>query len=75
MGNRRRFLYRIGTELRGRGWEARAGNGKTGASTGAGMQEKPHAKSERATRSEERVAKRAERPPRKAAMDSYAPVP
>ncbi len=68
MDDRRRFLYRLWTELRGRGRKARAGNGKTGASAGGGMQEKPHAGAGRATRSETEVAKRADRPPRKAAM-------
>ena len=32
MDNRFRFLYRIKTELWGRMWKARAGNGKTGTS-------------------------------------------
>ena len=43
MDNRRRFLYRMGTELRGRGREARAGDGKTGISAGGGAEEKPRA--------------------------------
>ena len=75
MDNRWRFLYRAWTELRGRGGETRAGNGKTGASGGGGTEEKPRAKAKAAKRSEMKVAKRGRQPPRKAAMASCAPVP
>ncbi len=75
MDNRLRFLYRMETELRGRGGEVQAGKGKPGASAGGGMQEKPHAGAGGATRSEEEVAKSMDPPPRKAAMALHAPVP
>ena len=45
MDNRFRFLYRIKTELWGRMWKARAGNGKTGTSEGDVQQAKPLYKS------------------------------
>ena len=75
MDNRLRFLYRMGTELRGRGWEVQAGNGKTGTSASGGMKEKPHAETECVTWSEIKVAKSMDQPPRKAAMAFHAPVP
>ena len=75
MDNRWRFLYRMETELRGRGREVWAGNGKTGISAGGGTEEKPRAGAEGATWSETEVAKHTEKPPRKAAMAFHAPVP
>ena len=61
--------------MRGRSGEARAGNGKTGASAGGGGQGRPPAEAGGVTRSEERVAKRAEPLPGKAAIVPSGPVP
>ncbi len=41
MDNRLRFLYYSMTELWGHAWEARAGNGETGASAGGVTKGKP----------------------------------
>ena len=75
MDNRFIFLYRIQTELRGRMRKARAGNGKTGTSVDGARKERPPRETGRVMWSEIKVAKRAERVPRKAAMALYVPVP
>ena len=75
MDNRLRFLYRIQSELWGRGRRAWAGNGKTGTSEVGDAQENPRIRPEDVTWSELKVAKHASQPPRKAAIALYAPVP
>ena len=44
MDNRWRFLYYVMTELWGHGRQMCAGKGKTGASAGGAVKEKPYSK-------------------------------
>ena len=75
MDSRSRFLHPCMTELWGHGKEGRAGNGKTGASEGAGGQEKPPSVRQRRDAERNRVVKLPDFLSRKAAMAHTGPVP
>ena len=69
-----RFLHYIKSEMWGRMWKVRAGNGKTGRKIGAVQLANPLYKA-KIRRSEKEVAKLMSHVPRKAAIVFNVPVP